>query len=165
MQEDIELINKNLTIKNEQTDGNFLILCKLFKMLELELVMKEESNVYLSKKSIFTESVLYNVPNIFFEGNNLMQIFTNIVNYLKQCDIKNIKKIDDSNQQLFSKNGYYANSYYSSFVKKMLYVNEYGNEMIDEAIKTAQKLNQNADAEPQMINDEKKPQKVKKIQK
>ena len=131
-------------------------------MLELELVMTEESNVYLSKKSIFVESILYNVPNKFFENNDFSKMFSDVVNYLKQCNVEDFKTIDNTlNQKLFTKNGYYANSYFSSFLRKILYINTNANEMIDTAIKVAQNSQTNTKIETNNNYSEK----VKKINK
>lgn len=165
MKENIEQTNNNILQKNVDTNGNYLVLCKLFKMLELELVLKEESNVYLSKKSIFIESILYNVPNVFFQGDDFGKIFSDIVNYIKQLDVENVYTIDNSKQKLFTKNGYYAKSYYASFIKKIVYINEYANEMIDEAIKASQKLSQGIVENQQNQEKTENEEKITKIRK
>lgn len=139
--EDIKQTINNILIKNNQTNGKYLVLCKLFKMLELELVINEESNVYLSKKSLFVESILYNVPNTIFDCDDFSKIFSDIVIFLKQSSVNELYTVDSSSQNLFTKNGYYSNKYYASFVKKIEYINDYANEMIDNAIKQAENAN------------------------
>lgn len=142
--ENINQTMQNILVKNNQTDGKYLLLCKFFKMMELELVMNEDSNVYLSKKSLFVESILYNVPNYIFENDDFSVIFRDICNYLKQCSANDYLLCPDgSGQPLFTKNGYYSFKYYSSFVKKVLYINRYANEMIDDAIAQSQNLSEN----------------------
>ena len=158
MNEDVYQTTMNILEKNKETNGNYLVLCKLFKMLELELVLTEESNVYLSKKSIFMESLLYNIPNKFFENDDFSKIFTDVINYIKHGDCAKFHTIDNPNNQLFTKNGYYSNHYYSSIVKKLVYINQYGNEMIDNALKNAN----NSENKPENVN---KPKNVKKIKK
>lgn len=162
MNEDINQTNINILEKNKETDGNYLVLCKLFKMLELELILTEESNIYLSKKSIFMESLLYNVPNELFINNDFSKMISDVVNFIKLSDISAFYAIDNPNNPLFTKNGYYSNNYYSSIVKKLVYINQYANDMMDNALKTAN-ANNNESNKNNENNIETK--KVKKISK
>lgn len=129
----IELISR----KNAQTNGNFLLFCKLIKMLELELILANQSNIYLSKKTLFIENLLYNVPNKFFLSEDFCEIFRNVINYLNQCEIESIY-IPGTKEEMFGADKYYANSNYNSFLKKINYIYENADTMIDDALKDAQ---------------------------
>lgn len=139
----IELLSR----KNAKTNGNFLLLCKLIKMLELELILANQSNVYLSKKTLFVENLLYNVPDKFFESEDFCEIFRNVVNYLNQCDMEDIL-IPGTSDEMFGTDKYYANSNYTSFIKKINYVYKNADVMIDDALDAAkQQENQNKEEE------------------
>ena len=125
---------KNIQNKNMETNGNYLLMCKLLKMLELELILANKSNIYLSDKTLFVENVLYNVPNVFFKSEDFCEMFKNIVNYLKQCDVEHILLPDGTNQQMFLNNGYYASQFYKSFVKKIIYIYQNADVMIADAL-------------------------------
>ena len=132
-QNPIEIIS-NIQQKNVRTNGNYLLLCKLIKMLELELILSNRSNVNLSSKTFFVENILYNVPDRFFAGDEFSEIFSQLVNYLSVCSIENILIPDSTNTKMFKLNGYYANHEYESFVRKISYICKNANEMIDDAL-------------------------------
>ena len=130
--ENTELLLNNIEQKNTQTNGNYLLLCKLVKMLELELIIANKSSVYLSTKTLFVENVLYNVPNKFYNTTMFCEMFRDVVNYLKQCDVDDIKLADGS--KMFLPNGYYANQNFKSFIKKISYIYTNGDKLIEDAI-------------------------------
>lgn len=129
----IELLSR----KNKHTNGNFLLFCKLIKMLELELILANQSNIYLSKKTFFVENLLYNIPDKFFETEDFCEIFKNVVNYLNQCEIENIY-FPGTNEEMFGVDKYYANSNYYSFLKKLNYLYENTDTLIDDALENAE---------------------------
>ena len=166
----------NLKRKNKETNGNFLHFCKLIKMLELELVVTNHTNRYLSKKMFFVENILYNVPNKFFKGSDFCEMFTRITNYIRQCDIENIYIADNTKKQMFSQNGYYANSYFHSFVKKINYLCKNSDKLVYDAINEMEKQQQQQEIpedieesdntmQTQDVNVEEKNRKIKKINK
>ena len=132
-QNPVEII-ANIQQKNIRTNGNYLLLCKLIKMLELELILANRSNVVLSAKTFFVENILYNVPDRFFAGEEFSEIFSQIVNYLRVCPIENILIPDSTNTKMFDINSYYANSEYDSFVRKLSYICKNGDDMITDAL-------------------------------
>lgn len=119
--------------KNMETNGNYILFAKLVKMLELELIFANKTNIYLSDKTLFTEYVLYNVPNRFFEGQDFSEMFKQVANYLLQCDISDIF-VPGTENLMFSKNGYYANSMFLSFVKKIAYICKNTDEMLKDIL-------------------------------
>ena len=133
---------ENIKQKNLRTKGNYLLFCKLLKMLELELVVSNQSKFYLSNKSMFMENVLYNVPDKFFEGTDFCEIFKYVLNYLKQCDIESIVLPDDQNTQMFKNNWYYANSFFISLLKKMTYLYNNTDTLIKEALEIREQSKQ-----------------------
>ena len=145
----IELLSR----KNAKTNGNFLLFCKLIKMLELELILANQSNIYLSKKTLFVENLLYNVPDKFYESEDFCEIFRNVINYLNQCEIESIF-IPGTTEEMFGETKYYANSNYSSFIKKLNYIYENADTMIDDALEVAnQQENQDNNEEKKDDND------------
>lgn len=138
IKENSKLLLENILQKNLNTDGNYLLLSKLVKMLELELILANRSNVYLSNKTLFVENVLYNVPDKFFKGEDFCEMFKNVVNYLKQCDADKIVMPDGIGTPMFSNYGYYANSFFKSFIKKIIYIYKNGDLLLDDAIRSQQ---------------------------
>ena len=134
-------LNKNLyniQQKNLRTNGNYLVLCKLIKMLELELILADKSNINLSAKTLFVENVLYNVPDKFFMYDEFSEIFTQITNYLNQCKADDFYIPDDTNTNMFKEHGYYANKNFLSFVKKLSYICLNADVMIYDALNAMQ---------------------------
>ena len=145
--EESKSILKNISIKNEQTNGKYLILCKLIKMLELELIINNTSTKYLSKKSLFVEQLLYNVPNVLYESDDFCQLFANITNYIKNCNISDLL-LADNVTKMFAEHSYYAKNDLLSFIKKLIYLSKNTDKMIDAAINnnaTEKTENQNND--------------------
>ena len=132
--ENTKLTMQNIFQKNVQTNGNYLLLCRLLKMLELELVLNNQSNYYLSRKTLFIETILYNIPNKFFEGEDFCEMFKNVKNYLQHINIENIYLPDDRKMPMFKTKGYYANRDFKSFVKKLSYLYENTDKLIDDAL-------------------------------
>jgi hypothetical protein len=157
--ENCALITDNIAKKNKETDGNYLVLCKLVKMLELELIINSLSTRYLSKKSLFIESILYNVPNSIIAGNNYTNIFTNVVNYLKNCDINKLV-LPDNETKLLTDNKYYAKSMFDSFVRKLIYLNQNTDQMIIDAIEAHEKQMAGNETDNESVE---KPKNVKKL--
>ncbi len=155
---------ENIKQKNLRTKGNYLLFCRLIKMLELELVMSNQSKLYLSNKSMFMENVLYNVPDKFFEGTDFCEIFKYVLNYLKQCEIEQILIPDGQNTPMFKNNWYYANSFFVSLIKKLTYLYNNTDILIKEALE-AREENENAENSSGNIeqNEKDEEKSVKKI--
>ena len=118
-------------------------------MLELELILADYSNINLSSKTLFVENVLYNVPDMFFQNNDFNEILHQVVNYINQCDITNIV-LPGENTQMFGNKQYYANSYFKSFIKKLIFIYENADDMIKEAIRTS--INENQQNQEHITN-------------
>ena len=160
-----EIINE-ISLKNARTNGNYLLLCKLIKMLELELIISNQSNIFLSTKTFFVENVLYNVPDKFYLSNDFCEIFKNVVNYLNQCDTEDIF-IPGKKELMFGYNEYYANSQFISFIKKIIYIYKNGDKMINDALEEA-KHQENTDqneSQDDLHSTEENKKEVKKINK
>lgn len=132
--ENSRLIIDNIQLKNKQTNGNYIVLCKLVKMLELELIITNLSTKYLSKKSLFVESILYNIPNEFYNTDNFCEMLSNATNYLKNLSYEDIV-LPDNLTKMFPQHGYYAKDEFKSFVKKITHINQHTNQMLQETIK------------------------------
>ena len=135
-------------------------------MLELELVISNKSNVYLSLKTFFVENVLYNVPDKFYKSNDFCEIFRNVVNYLNQCELSDIL-IPGINKEMFEYDKYYANSNYDSFLKKIKYIYLNADNMISDALKQRDETNQqentdNSDKDSLHSTEEKQVKKINK---
>lgn len=133
--ENSKLIMQNIVQKDKHTNGNYGLLCKLLKMLELELIINDLSQIYLSKKSLFMESLLYNVPNNLYNADySFPQMITNATNYLTNCNVNNIL-LPDEKTKMFKSNGYYAKQHFNSIIKKLLYLNKNTDILLEEAVK------------------------------
>ena len=163
--EDITQTMASIMQKNNETNGNFLLLCKLIKMLELELVLNQDSNVYLSKKSIFVENLLYNIPNEFFDGNDYSKMFTNVTNYLKHADSQNFYIAGNPEQKMFDKYGYYSITFFNSIQKKLSYLSESTDEIIAKALELAKKLQTQEQTIQQSEKSVNQQENIKKIKK
>ena len=152
---------ENIQRKNEETNGNYLVLCKLIKMLELELVITDLSERFLSKKSLFVEHIIYNVPNDLLKEDDFSKMFINVVNYLKNSDMNNIM-LADNTSKMFVDYGYYAKNTFVSFIKKIIYLNEHTDEMLKRALENANHNdNKDKSSENNIIVDT--PKKIKKL--
>lgn len=153
---------KNIFDKNMQTNGNYLVLCKLIKMLELELIITNMSTKYLSKKSLFVEHILYNIPNVLYLNDDYCQVFVNIANYIKHCN-PNTLLLADNTTKMFPEHGYYAKSDLQSFVKKLIYLTKNTDTMIEEAIKNyTENTNENSQ-DNQDLENQQNSKNVKKL--
>lgn len=160
--ENASKILNNIMQKNAETSGNYIVLCKLVKMLELELIFADKlSSVYLSNKALFVENILYNVPNKFYMGDDYRQMFVNIVNYLKQCVESDILLADGGT--MFKKIGYYSNNMYKSFVKKLIYLYNNTDVLIKEAIEQSSQNDDNLAENQNKQNQQENNKQIKKL--
>jgi len=84
----------NFNIKNEMIGENFYFVLKIFNNL-FKNITKENVN------QIFVESLLYNIPNDLFVGNDIYQIVVNIINYLGMTDVSNFVSIENKKEKIF----------------------------------------------------------------
>ncbi len=89
---DERLINFN--IKYELAGDNFLKMIKIFNNLFKNLTKEIPSQ-------FFIESLLYNVPDNLFVGNDLYQITVNIINYLQMTSVEDFVAIHDKKSKIF----------------------------------------------------------------
>lgn len=118
--------------KNTETNNNYSRFVKLFKALELELIIAQESKLLIGKNH-FVENLLYNVPSNLFLDEDLV-VINNIMFYLKNVNPKQLKLIDETYDGLFDDNSYYEKYYYKQYVNKMNYVIENIEQILDKAI-------------------------------
>lgn len=159
---------QNLEGKNQQTNGNYLLMCQVIKMLELELVLNGElSSVYLSDKSLFIENILYNVPNTFFQGDDYLKMFVDIVNFVKQCTENDLIYPDGNNEKMFKKIGYYDTKMLKSLIKKLVFLYYNTDSLIQKAIDEAEaeeeQTNENDNQDGDKIDETNTPTEIKKL--
>ena len=142
----------NIQQKNVNTNGNYFLFCKLIKMLELELILNNQTSKYLSQKTLFVENVLYNVPDKFYQTEDFCEMFRNVANYLKHVNMQDILLADNTETQMFKNGGYYANEHFKSFVKKITYLYENTDDLINDAINNQSQANQEKDTTMQNTN-------------
>ena len=161
------MILKQIQQKNLETNGNYLLLCKLIKMLELELVLAEKSNVYLSNKTLFVENVLYNVPNQFYNTNDFFFLFKNIVNYLKHCEVDEIFVPGKEDEPMFLEYSFYNAKQFKSFIKKIEFLYKNTDTLIADALEKAknEEKTEKVDSAMQTPSKDKDTKKVTKINK
>lgn len=83
----------NIDIKNIQTDNKFSEQVKIFNNLYWN-ILKSKPN------QIFIESLLYNCPNNLFTNDDVESTI-NLVNYIKNNTMRNIKSICDETTDIF----------------------------------------------------------------
>lgn len=111
----------NFDKKDAETNGNFHTLVRLFKALEIELIINEESELLIGK-NYFVENLLYNVPSKLFIGENFETIITKVLDYLKFKDYDEFKLIDETG---FMHNiDFYSKNYAKQFINKINYTLE-----------------------------------------
>ena len=80
----IELVNQKMS----EVGYNFVSMLKI-----LNTLFRTSSKSSSAPNQIFLESLLYNVPNELFEGEDIYNVFIKIVNYLNLTDVNNFKSI------------------------------------------------------------------------
>lgn len=83
----------NFNIKYEIVGENFIKMIKIFNNL-FKNITKENVN------QIFIESLMYNIPDQLFEGDDIYNVFVNIVNYLNMTDISNFVSIENKTETI-----------------------------------------------------------------
>ncbi len=93
-----DLINtmQNFNNKNKETNNLFSEFVLIFKNLYLQQDNKKQL------PALLFETILYNVPNSYFEDNSTNTLF-NIINFIKNFDLKNYKTIDENDFAFTSK--------------------------------------------------------------
>lgn len=84
----------NFNIKSEIVGENFYNVLKIFNNL-FKNITKENVN------QIFVESLLYNVPNDLFVGDDVYQVVVNIINYLSMTDVSKFVSIENKKENIF----------------------------------------------------------------
>lgn len=114
--------------KNEATKNNFLRIIKLFKALELELLIAQESQLYIGKNQ-FVENFVYNIPNqIFMEANDEVLV-QNVITYLLNKKHKNFMLVDGSDK-MFNEKSLYSLNEAKQFANKIKYAYDNFEEII-----------------------------------
>ncbi len=84
----------NFNIKFESVGENFLKELKIFNTLFKNITKEIPSQFFL-------ESLLYNVPDQIYQGNDLYQITVNIINYLNMANMEDFVTTEDKSLKLF----------------------------------------------------------------
>lgn len=114
--------------KNEITKNNFLRIVKLFKVLELELLIAQESQLYIGRNQ-FVENFVYNVPDqIFMEANDEILI-QNVMTYLLNKSHADFMLIDGCGQ-MFNDKSLYSLNEAKQFAKKIKYAYDNFDEIV-----------------------------------
>ncbi len=118
--------------KDIETNNNYSKFVKLFKALELELIIAQESKLLIGKNH-FVENLLYNVPSNFFLDEEF-DVLNNIMFYLKNINPKQLKLIDETYESLFDENSYYEKRYYKQYLNKINYAINNLEQILDNSI-------------------------------
>ena len=76
---------KNLATKNEETEGNFIQVVRIFRNIR-DILIKNEVIKDSFAPSYFLECLLYNIPNELYKGG-LSSMILKILNYLINCNL------------------------------------------------------------------------------
>lgn len=103
----------NFNMKYEMVGENFFKILKIFNNL-LKSVTKENVN------QIFVESLLYNIPNELYEGDDIYVVFRNIINYLSMTNVADFVSIENKKDKIFkSKKTGGSAGLYTKFMKNL----------------------------------------------
>lgn len=94
---------KNLIEKSERVGDNFVNMIKIFNSI-YKLGLDDNAN------QILIESLLYNVPDKLFEGDDIYSCFIKIVNYLRITNATNFVSIANSEKTIFKDILFYGSS-------------------------------------------------------
>lgn len=130
-------INPNIYLekieqKDAETNNKYSKFVKLFKALELELIIAQESKLLIGKNH-FVENLLYNVPSNLFLDDDLA-VLNNIMFYLKNINPKQLKLIDETYDGLFDENSYFEKRYYKQYINKINYAINNLEQILDNSI-------------------------------
>ncbi len=114
--------------KRLETDNNFELIARLFKALEMELVLNQESNIIIGK-NYFVENLLFNVPSELFKSDSVYNTIYKILAFLRLKDYKTFRLIDETD--FMYKQDFYSKNYAKQFINKI----EYALENLDELLK------------------------------
>lgn len=115
------LYNENMDKKNEQTNGNYKRLIRIFKNIRKTILINKWSvNNDLNK--YFVELILYNVPNSLMIGNDIVKVFYKSYNYIINCNILNFISFDEKRIESFNlaKINYSKINSYIHLLKKLI---------------------------------------------
>ena len=76
-------------------------------------------------------------------------MFKYVVNYLKQCDVEELYLPDGQNIPMFKENWYYANSFFKSFIKKIVFLYNNTDVLIKEALEARKNIELNTNTSQQ----------------
>lgn len=110
---------KKIDEKDTETNYKYTKFVKLFKALELELIIAQESKLLIGTNH-YVENLLYNVPSNLFLDEDLV-VMNNIMFYLRNINPKQLKLIDETYDSMFDENSYYEIKYYKQFLNKIDY--------------------------------------------
>lgn len=103
--------------KDKETNFQFSKFVKLFKALEIELIIAQESNLLIGR-NYFVENLLYNVPsNLFLDEDSV--VMNNIMFYLRNIDYEKLKLIDETYNSMFDENSYYEKKHFKQYLNKI----------------------------------------------
>lgn len=110
---------KKIDQKDHETNYNYSKFVKLFKALELELIIAQESKLLIGTNH-YVENLLYNVPSNLFLDEDIA-VMNNIMFYLKNINPNQLKLVDETYDYLFDENSYYERQYYKQYLNKISY--------------------------------------------
>ena len=119
----------NIEKKNRQTKQRFSKVVKLFKALELELLLTEESEIYIGKNG-FVENYLYNIPDSLFLESDEYVMIQNIITYMLNKKPNDFMLIDET-ALMFNEKSIYSIKLAKQFVNKIKYAFDNFEEIID----------------------------------
>lgn len=106
--EDFDLLNEKLIEKNNETNGKFFDVIKLFKVVEFESSTYNMVKILASKNLYFYENLLFNIPNKLLNNKYAYDNLVACYNYL--ANTKPDKLVDPTNNPLIK-------DYYELFTK------------------------------------------------
>lgn len=122
-------------IEQKDIETNFLYskFVKLFKALEIELIIAQESSLLIGKNH-FVENLLYNIPSNLFIANDDEATMKNIMFYLKNINPNKLELIDETYDSMFDEKSYYEKKHYKQYLNKINYTYENFEQIIEKTI-------------------------------
>lgn len=92
--------NEMITKKDEETNGNYKKLVRIFKNIRKTILMNKWA-VSSSLNKYFVELITYNIPNSILIGDDIEKVFIKAINFLDNCNVLEFKSFDGNSIETF----------------------------------------------------------------
>ena len=113
------LYNDMIAKKDEETNGNYKKLVRIFKNIRKTILMNKWA-ISSSMNKYFVELIVFNIPNSIMLDSDIQKVFFKAVNFLDNCNILDFKSFDGGSIQNFE----FANITYNKIKNFLSFTNK-----------------------------------------